>query len=370
MGTSRFFGSGQFGKELPRPEWTVALLCIFGPLVWCIGIAGVVAVFLESPEKGSVGFWLVLAAALVGSLAAGVLAIGLALIVKYAFSVAVSVKLMERSLRDEVRKEGEAYPSPSALGGASHEEVVSLLSEIMENTLLDDSEKAAKCQLAKKHRQQALRREIQALIKAGKYSEAHERLEEFRLRYADTKQVGEMESQLSEALRHHEESEIAGITEQVQRYVGLGLWDRAMESAHSLASQFPENPEAARLPETIRLEQEAGRRQEQQRLYREIEHLVSRKHWRQALRAAETLVENHPSSPEANRLRGQMDELRRNAAIAERREWETRIAEHVQTGRHREAYDLAVELMEKYPDSPQAEEIRKRIDQLKARAGL
>ena len=143
-----------------------------------------------------------------------------------------------------------------------------------------------------------------------------------------------------------------------------------MESAQSLASQFPENPEAARLPETIRLEQEAGRRQEQQRLYREIEHLVSRKHWRQAFRAAETLVENHPESPEANRLRGQMDELRRNAAIAERREWETRIAEHVQTGRHREAYDLAVELMEKYPDSPQAEEIRKRIDQLKARAGL
>jgi outer membrane protein assembly factor BamD (BamD/ComL family) len=97
---------------------------------------------------------------------------------------------------------------------------------------------------------------------------------------------------------------------------------------------------------------------------------VARKHWRQALRAAETLVENHPDSPEAARLRDQIEELRRNTAIAERKEWENRIAEHVQTGRHREAYDLAVELMEKYPDSPQAEEIRKRIDQLKARAGI
>ena len=65
-----------------------------------------------------------------------------------------------------------------------------------------------------------------------------------------------------------------------------------------------------------------------------------------------------------------MDELRRNAAILERREWESRIAEHIQTGRHREAYDLAMELVEKYPESPQAEEIQKNLEQLKARAGI
>jgi hypothetical protein len=29
-----------------------------------------------------------------------------------------------------------------------------------------------------------------------------------------------------------------------------------------------------------------------------------------------------------------------------------------------------MELMQKYPDSPQAEEIRKRLDQIKARAGV
>ena len=88
MSTSRFFGSGQFGKELPRPEWTVAILCVLGPLVWCIGIAGVVAVSVQAPAKPA-EFWLLLAAALVGSLLAGALAVGLALIVKYAFSVVV-----------------------------------------------------------------------------------------------------------------------------------------------------------------------------------------------------------------------------------------------------------------------------------------
>jgi len=367
---SRLLGGGQFGKELPRPQWTVALLWTLGILLWSSSAAAVLACALLVSREVSVLFWVGVAVALVGTLALGAMSTGLALLVKYEFSAAVSAKLLERMLRDSVQKKVEVGQPVAEPGSASHEEVVSLLSEIMENTLLDDSEKSAKRQLAKKHRQQALRREIEALIKAGKYREAHERLEEFRIRYTESQQVTEMETQLSEALRLHEHAEIANVSEQVQRYMGLGLWERALEMARGLAEQFPENPEAARLPETVRLEQEASRRQEQQRLYREIEHLVVRKHWRQALRAAETLLENHPESPEATRLRDQIEELRRNAAIAQRKEWETRIAEHVQTGRHREAYDLAIELMEKYPDSPQAEDIRQRLDQLKARAGV
>ena len=367
---TRLLGGGQLGRELPRPQWTVALLWVLGLLLWffsglCVGTYAVIA-------PGDVGgeYWLPRLAMLIAGVVLGALAIGLALACKYLFSAAVSAKLMERMMRDLAQKRPEMTAGAAEVGGASHEEVVSLLSEIMENTLLGDSEKAAKRQLAKKHRQQALRREIEALIKAGKYRDSNERLEEFRLRYADDPSVAELEAQLSEALRQHEHTEIANISEQVQRYMGLGLWERAMELARGLAEQFPENPEASRLPETVRIEQGAGQRQEQQRLYREIEHIVARKHWRQALRAAETLMENHPDSPEALRLRDQIEELRRNAAIAERKEWETRIAEHITTGRHREAYALAVELMEKYPDSPQADEIRKRLDQLKSRAGI
>ncbi|MCX5671335.1 MAG: tetratricopeptide repeat protein [Planctomycetota bacterium] len=365
----RLLGGGQAGRELPRPQRTVVLLWILGLVLWVAAAAGAVMLWVVARDAEP-SEWIILGVAAIALAFLGGLAIALALIVKYAFSAAVSVKLMERALRDSLQKVDVAQPV-SDLAGASHEEVVSLLSEIMENTLLDDTEKAAKRQLAKKHRQQALRREIEALIKVGKYRDAHQRLEEFRLRYAtDGQQVTEMETQLSEALRQHEQTEISHVTEQAQRYMGLGLWERALELARSLAEQFPENPEASRLPETVRLEQGASRRQEQQRLYREIEHLVARKHWRQALRAAETLLENHPDSPEANTLRQQLDELRTNAAIAERKEWEIRIAEHIKTGRHREAYDLAVELMEKYPDSPQAAEIRRGLDQLKGRAGV
>jgi outer membrane protein assembly factor BamD (BamD/ComL family) len=81
-------------------------------------------------------------------------------------------------------------------------------------------------------------------------------------------------------------------------------------------------------------------------------------------------MENHPESPETQSLKAQIEDLRRNAAIEERKEWETRIAEHVQTGRHREAYALAMDLVDKYPDSPQAKDIQRNLDQMKARAGI
>lgn len=360
-----------FGRELPRPGGvTVLLLWSFALAAWIGALAALAAGVLEA-VRGEVRFeTLILAVGVIVACAVlGAVPMSLLLLVKYGFSAAVSVKLMERALHGLQQKSGGSGIS-SELETASHEEVVSLLSEIMENTLLDGEEKAAKRQLAKKRRQQALRREIEALINAAKYREAQERLEEFRIRYADSPQVTEMEARLSEALRQHEQSEIAAVTEQVHRHMGLGLWERAMEMARGLAEQYPENSEATGLPETVRLEQQGSRRQEQQRLYREIEHLAARRHWREALRAAETLLENHPDSPEAHTLEGQIQELRRNAAITERREWENRIAEHIQTGRHREAYDLALELMKKYPDSPQAEAIRERLDQLKARAGV
>ncbi len=370
---SRIFGGGNLGRELPKPALITALMSLAVVAAWIVGLGGLVfavGVLMEGHWvreaylDALLGCGIFAAAFLLG--AAG---LGLILVVKYCFSAAVSAKLGERVLRDAVSK-GEGAKPGDELSSASHEEVVSLLAEITENTLLDESEKAAKRQMAKKHRQQALRREVEALINAAKYREAQERLEEFRARYPDSESVAELEARLSESLRSHEQSEIEQITEQVERYMGLGLWERALEMARGLAEQYPENPDASRLPETVRLEQEASKREEQRRLYREIEHLVARRHWRQALRAAETLLENYPESPEAHALQDQMLELRRNAAILERREWEVRIAEHVQTGRHKEAYDLAVELMEKYPDSPQAEAIRGRLDTLKARAGV
>jgi len=362
------FGGGTVGKDLPRPQASVALLRATGVLS---GLAGVAAgAWIIGSGDRSVESLAVAVGCLLAGLVVEGLCLCIALIAKYAFSAALSAKLTERTMRDILQKTGGQAAASEPVPNATHEEVVSLLSEIMENTLLDEKDKSAKRASAKRQRQQALRREIEALIDAARFREATERLENYRGRYQDQDQVAELESRLEEARHRQDQTEVATITEQVQKYMGLGLWERALQMARHLAEQYPDDPDAVSLPETVRMEQEAGRRQEEQRVYREIEHLVNRKHWRPALEAAERLLADHPDSPEAAKLREQLDELRRNADIAERREWEGRITEHVQAGRHREAYELAVELMAKYPDSPQAAAIRERLDQLKIRAGV
>ncbi len=362
------FGGGNLGKELPRPRPTATLLAVVGMLGGLGGLAACAWVLLTTePSVEHVGLAVAL---LVGGLVVEGLALGMGLVVKYAFSAAVSAKLTERTLRDILQRTGSDSPQAGPTSNASHEVVVSLLAEIMENTLLDEGDKAAKRELAKRQRRRALKREIGALVEAGKYPEAKERLDDFRFRYHEKEEADALQARLEEALAQHGRTEVEQIIAEIQQYMSLALWDRAIEMADRLAAQYPENAEAVRLPETVRIEKAASHRQEQQRVYREIEHLASRKHWRQAIEAAEHLIESYPDSPEAAKLREQMDELKHNAAVVERREWEGRITEHVQAGRHLMAYNLAVELMEKYPDSPQAAAIRERLEQLKARAGV
>jgi outer membrane protein assembly factor BamD (BamD/ComL family) len=362
------FGRGNLGKELPRPRPTTTLLAVTGLLGGLGGLAACAWVLVQSERTPQ---HIALAAALlVGGLLAEGLALGLTLVVKYAFSAAVSAKLTERTLRDILQRTGADSPQAEPSADASHEVVVSLLTEIMENSLLDEGDKVAKRELAKRQRRRALKREIGALIEVGKYPEAKERLDDFRFRYHEKGEADALQARLEEALAQHGRTEVEQIIAEIQEYMSLALWDRAVEMADRLAEQYPENAEAVKLPETVRIEKAASQRQEQQRVYREIEHLASRKHWRQAIEASQHLIETHPESPEAAKLRQQMDELKHNADVVERREWEGRITEHIQAGRHLMAYNLAVELMEKYPDSPQAAAIRERLDQLKSRAGV
>jgi len=360
---------GNLGKDLPRPQATTTLLHVIGVLAGLAGLSACAWALASRPFERIHVVWAA-GFLIVGLLAEGA-AIGLARIVRYTFSTAVSAKLTERTLRDILQKTGGGESlQGSPASHASHEVVVSLLTEIMENTLLDEGEKAGKRELAKRQRQRALQREIEALIQAGQFPQAKERLDDFRFRYREKPVADDLQSHLEEAIAQRGRTEVEQIIAEVQEYMSLALWDRALECAERLAQQYPENDEATRLPETVRIEKAANERQDQQRIYREIEHLVSRKHWRQAIEAAEHLIDAHPKSPEAAKLREQMEELRRNAAVVERREWEARITEHIQAGQHLMAYNLAVELMEKYPDSPQAAAIRERLDQLKVRAGI
>ena len=107
---------GQLGRELPRPQWTVGLLWALAILTWLAAAAVVVVLAMTVPPETPPMFWAFVGAGVVGAALLGAMALGMAMVVKYAFSAAVSAKLTERGVRQGVRKTEVAQPASGFVG--------------------------------------------------------------------------------------------------------------------------------------------------------------------------------------------------------------------------------------------------------------
>ena len=288
----------------------------------------------------------------------------LALIVNYCYHTALNIRAAER--RRGTRDIGVGGGQMTEVAGMDR--MVALLEEINENTLLAEPDRARKRARLADSRRQRMQAEIEKLITATKWAAARSRIEELRTESSEDEEVRGLARRLDTAIAEHREIDIMASGEQIRSYMSLGLWVKARETAQQLALKYPDAPEAQKMRDVVRLEEEATRKGDCVRLYQEIEHLVARKHYRDARKVADALIDRYPDSPEAATLGGQMDELNRNADIETRREMEAQIIEHEREGRHKRAYEIARLLMEQYPESPQAIALKDSIDRLRERA--
>ena len=288
------------------------------------------------------------------------------LVVSYLHRITVHTLRTEHRLA-ELGMDGEALPSMS---GGELAPLVTLLRDISENTLLTEPEKSRKRVRLQEVRRERLKAEIEQLIQAMKWPAARARIEDFRLMNPESDEARELSENLERSIQEHQDLDVMTSCEQIRSYISLGLWSKAREASQLLADKYPSNTEAQKMPGLVKLEEEVARKDERLRLYREIEHLVARKHYREAVHTAQSLMERYPESAEAATLRGQMDELNRNADIEVRREMEARIIDCTRQNRHKEAYEVARALLEQYPESPQAVALKDQIDKLREKAGM
>ena len=381
-------------QHLPRPEVFSTALSVLAILVILLSVTAVTAEIVTNWHRGTVRFLLV-ALLLTGGVSGAALLLGLSVLLRYLFSMAISSKMIERGQREgqqlsQTLSDFEAREDVTATGAEGHEagtrrsvitvmpsagsvnqaEIAELLTEITENTLLSESERQEKLVFFRQRRFEAMRTKVEQIIEKAQWHEAERMLEELNRRYPKSTEADKLKKQLAEAIRDFEAAEIQNAGEQIRSYTSLGLWDRALEVAHEVADQHPDNRDAQQLVKSVDMEHEAIMKEDCRRLYREIEHLVARRHWREAHATAENLLERYPDSPESTKLKDQLEELSRNAQVQERRESEQQITEHLREGRYRQAYEIAHDLIDKYPTSPQAEALRARMEWLRGRAGV
>jgi tetratricopeptide (TPR) repeat protein len=352
----------------------VAGLTLLAAVMLLIGKSG------ESVAAGLAGFLFCLA---IGAVGVGTL-IGLSALARLLRVVHRALVRIERfqyelGERQRLRREEAEHavgdgtlpvadaPTDTGSPGPAWQEIVQVLHDIRDNTLLSDEEKLQKKQRLDETDYHQVAELIRALLAEGDFVRARDVAGAFEARRPTDERAREWVLQVESSREQREAQDVSSISKQVEDLLSISAWQRARDVARQLQERHPDSQEARQL--MVRIEREYYLFQEEQRrrMYAEVQRFVTRKRWEEALAAARTFVERFGGSAEAEAVLVQIPTLQNNAEIEHRQQLEARIMEFARHGRYIEAAELARRLIDTYPDSPQADALRaqlSRLDQL------
>lgn len=309
-------------------------------------------------------------------------AAGLLSVISVHRELTAGVKRMEETLREgpapvahsgpsDVSTEAErthvgletSGASPSNDDGGSRE-IIHLLQEIRDNSLLSEDERRERRLRQVELEIDRVAELIKARIENGEYRQAHQAAQNLARRFPREARVANMVREVESARVQGEADQISQVTKQVNDLISISAWVRARRLAQQLQEQYPDSSAARQL--VVRVEREHGiaEAEQQRRMYAEVQRFVSRRRWEEALVAARTFIERFGGTPDAEAVRMQIPTLEQNAEIEVRQQLEAEIMELTRHGRYIEALDLARSLVQKFPDSPQAEALRPQLSRL------
>jgi hypothetical protein len=167
-------------------------------------------------------------------------------------------------------------------------------------------------------------------------------------------------------MRNSAEAESVSLTqERVAQLLGAGEYDEAVIAATKLVENFPNNVQAQALHAQAARDREVAGDMGAQRMLDEVRQEVERRSWRDALHKANLMLEKYPDNPRTDRLRRQLAAIQENAEIEERQAMEVQIHELIRNRQLREAISLGETVLRKYPSSPQADSLETLLPRLK-----
>jgi outer membrane protein assembly factor BamD (BamD/ComL family) len=278
------------------------------------------------------------------------------------------------SLLDELHQLALRQASaPAASGAATPErqtlaDLRVLLAEIRDLTLLDGQQRAKRLQLQAAEAARRLEREVPQLLQEHNWAAARERLQVARERFPTLPQWDTLAAQIEQARTSVESRDIESATRQVEELAAPGAWDRAWQVVQDLLARHPDAPAARELARRVTREREKVGGDECRRLLAQAQAATDRRDWVAALQLARTLLDRFPQTPEAEGLRTQVPTLSANAEVQTRQQMEGDIRDLIREHRFAEALNLARTLIAHYPQSPQAGVLREQLARLEQRA--
>jgi len=214
----------------------------------------------------------------------------------------------------------------------------------------------------------ATRKEAAQLGNQGNWALALALAERLERRYPGTPAVQEFRQELTRRRELAEEEELGALVARVEGHIEEGNWTQAQMTAERLARRFPESQRVVGLLERIRALADEDLQANKLQLEAAIKDLIQERRWQEAVEKTRLYLELYPDSPGASGLRDRLPRLERNAQTENRNRLLRSVKRAMNSRRYEDAYQKASEFLDRYPESKEAEVIRRDLDQLKERA--
>jgi hypothetical protein len=248
--------------------------------------------------------------------------------------------------------------------GSQMDQVVKLLQNINENTLLDEAGRRQKYEYLAHQERKRIFTDIDRLVQDREWAQAKALLEGLRQRFPGNVEVEEYTRQVEELRKQAFNEDLAQTRRRIADLVAISAWDKAIRQTEMLLEKHPDMPAAKELQLHLRAERNKFRDEQIKRMYADIQRSIGKKRWNEALQVCRQLLDKYPDSVEAETLYNQLPTLETNAEIEKRQELEEHIKDLIHRRNFIQAVELARYVLEHYPSSPQANALRKQIDKL------
>ncbi|MFQ5353060.1 MAG: hypothetical protein ACE5D3_08300, partial [Candidatus Binatia bacterium] len=253
-------------------------------------------------------------AAFVAGLAAGALMLAIAKLLNYwhaglrslaalrevTESVALQVET-SRSPQSEERPQPQvATPTEGPrLDPQLVQNVLSLLNDIRDNTLLGEEERRVKLErLVAEHRRKQIA-QFETRLAQGQFHQAERILEELVRRFGSDDELDHLAGRVVSTRAQVEKQHVEQARAKLQDLLSINAWDRAERIAADLVELHPTSDQARQILEDVKTQKSKFQKEQRGRLLAEIEKKTNVREWQPALQTAKLLLRLYPDSPEA-----------------------------------------------------------------------
>jgi len=354
-----------------KPTRLVVLLVVVAALMATMGTAGAVVALVASQAGVASALSGILRAVafFVAGWSAAALLCALSWLIRRQHEASVVQRKILAALNARARRASTGVTTSSQPHGDQYaqafEQLLAELKEFNTNMLLTAGQREAK----RRHRQwqvaERLAAEAELALNDGQFAQTEELLEQLISAVPDDPRHEQLTQRLAEARAAAEADDIRAQTERADDLMAVGSFDEAQKAAEELLDKHPSAPKAISLLDRVRREREAFISEQRRRLYQEVETHAEARRWSEALAAAKRLLEAYPLSAEAEEVSTIMPTLRDNAEIEQVRGLRDEIRRLVEHKSYASAVVLAERVIREFPHTQAASDLGGQIDRIR-----